>query len=262
MDIKKLKSSQRELVRQLQSFTQANEKTCIYCLSKHQWRLEVALDQYFSNPEIYYQPESRGSSAGSVDKRKIAALFDKYKEPNDPKKIGIDGIERLCQDLELDPTSIRVLILAWKLKAATQCEFSNKEFCEGLERLRCDDIKKLKKVLPKLEQDLDHDKKVFRDFYSFTFNFGLNENQKSLEIDIALAYWQLVLQNRFRHLDLWLEFVKDNHKRAITRDTWNLLLDFSNQIAHDFNNYDEDGAWPLLIDDFVEWAKPKLTSMN
>ena len=115
------------------------------------------------------------------------------------------------------------MILAWKLKAATQCEFSNKEFCEGLERLRCDDIKKLKKVLPKLEQvrkidyenpkitvlkDLDSDKKVFRDFYSFTFNFGLNENQKSLEIDIALAYWQLVLQNRFRHLDLWLEFVK------------------------------------------------------
>ena len=26
-------------------------------------------------------------------------------EPNDPKKIGIDGIERLCQDLELDPVS-------------------------------------------------------------------------------------------------------------------------------------------------------------
>jgi len=103
---------------------------------------------------------------------------------------------------------------------------------------------------------------VFRDFYSFTFNFGLNENQKSLEIDIALAYWQLVLQNRFRHLDLWLEFVKDNHKRAITRDTWNLLLDFSIQIAPDFNNYDEDGAWPILIDEFVEWAKPKLTSMN
>ena len=55
---------------------------------------------------------------------------------------------------------------------------------------------------------------------------------------------------------------QDNHKRAITRDTWNLLLDFSIQIAPDFNNYDEDGAWPILIDEFVEWAKPKLTSMN
>ena len=37
------------------------------------------LDQYFSNPDAYYQPESRGSSAGSVDRRKIQALFDKYK---------------------------------------------------------------------------------------------------------------------------------------------------------------------------------------
>jgi len=103
MDGKKLKSAQRELVRQLQAFTQANEKTCIYCLSKHNWRLEVALDQYFSNPQIYYQPESRSSSAGSVDKKKVQALFDKYKDPSEPKKIGLDGVEKLCLDLELDP---------------------------------------------------------------------------------------------------------------------------------------------------------------
>ena len=47
---------------------------------------------------------------------------------------------------------MKILILAWKLKAAKQCEFSQAEFCEGLERLRCDDMKKLKKVLPKIEQ--------------------------------------------------------------------------------------------------------------
>ena len=56
-------------------------------------------------------------------------------------------------------------------------------------------------------KELDDNAK-FKDFYTFTFNFGLNENQKSLELDIALAYWELVMSRKFKHLQLWLEFVR------------------------------------------------------
>ena len=38
----------------------------------------------------------------------------------------------LLEDLELSPDSRLVLIFAWKLKAATQCEFTKEEFVNGL----------------------------------------------------------------------------------------------------------------------------------
>ena len=43
-----------------------------------------------------------------------------------------DGVSRFCEDASLDPTSLTVLILAWRFKAATQCEFTRKEFVEGM----------------------------------------------------------------------------------------------------------------------------------
>lgn len=246
----KLKPSQREKVRHFMAFTQTSEKTAMYCLSKHDWRLDIASDSYFAEPELYLI-----EIKPSIDRRKIEVLFNRLKDPDDPNKIGVEGITKFCEELRLDPTSRIVLIIAWKFKAAVQCEFTKSEFVNGMIELSVDDLEKLRRILPNLENELA-DRAKFKSLYQYTFDFAKSPEQKSLDLEMAIAYWNILLGDRFKFLDLWTQFLTEQYKRAIPRDTWNLLLEFSLMISDDMSNYDEEGAWPALIDDFVEWAKP------
>ncbi|KAF3825637.1 hypothetical protein GH733_006464 [Mirounga leonina] len=115
----------------------------------------------------------------TVDKKKLEQLYDSYRDPQDENKIGIDGIQQFCDDLNLDPASVSVLVIAWKFRAATQCEFSKKEFVDGMTELGCDSTEKLRALLPRLEQELK-DTVKFKDFYQFTFTFAKNPGQKGL----------------------------------------------------------------------------------
>ncbi|XP_041358248.1 DCN1-like protein 1 [Gigantopelta aegis] len=246
----RLKTSQKDKVRHFIAFTQTGEKTAIQCLGIHDWKLDVAIDNYFQNPERY-----NNEPRHAVDKRRLESLWHRYKDPHEENKMTVDGVMKFLEDLSLNPESRTVLILAWKFKAATQCEFTKEEFVSGMIELGCDTIDKLRNRCTAMEAEIK-DAHKFKDFYQFTFNYAKNPGQKGLDLDMALAYWNIVLAGRFKFLDLWISFLQEHHKRSIPKDTWNLLLDFCNVIDDDMTNYDEEGAWPVLIDDFVEYAKP------
>jgi DCN1-like protein 1/2 len=55
-----------------------------------------------------------------------------FVDPAQPSRIGMEGVVKFLEDLQLDPSSRLVLILAWKFRAAKQCEFSKEEFVTGM----------------------------------------------------------------------------------------------------------------------------------
>ena len=197
---------------------------------------------------------------GNADKKKLDRLYLRYRDSAEDK-IAVEGVKKLLEDLRLEPDNKQVLLLAWKWKAAVQCEFSREEFYQSMNGMGCDIIDKLKSKLALSEMEIN-DCRKFRYFYNFTFNYAKNPNQKSLELDMALPYWNIVLAGRFRLLPQWCEFLERNHNRSIPRDTCSLLLDLSATIKDDLTNYDQEGAWPVLIDEFVDLRRAKIAQTS
>ena len=88
------------------------------------------------------------SGVAKLKSRLVMYIFVCYKyfsiitDPQEPDKISMDGVVRLLEDLQLDPSSKSVLLMAWKFQAAAQCEFSRDEFVNGMIDLGKDFIHK------------------------------------------------------------------------------------------------------------------------
>jgi DCN1-like protein 1/2 len=51
-----------------------------------------------------------------------------------------------------------------------------------------------------------------------------------------------------------------NHQttyKAVNHDQWTMFLVFSKTIDVDFKDFDGNGAWPVMLDDFVAFMKDK-----
>lgn len=247
----RLNKQQKDRVSQFRAITGGSDKQAIECLRQAAWSVEGGIDVFYSS--------GMQAAAAPMDTSGVEKMFDRYKDPGDSSKMMAEGIGHLCDDLGVEPSDIALLVLSYHLSARIMCEYTRDEWVNGLLRLGIDSIDKLKSKLGDMRGELQ-DTHRFQEVYNYSFQWACEENKKVMGLDTALAMWQLLYadERRWQYIDDWCEFLQEHHKgRTISKDTWAQLFEFARQIKPDFSNYDDAGAWPYLMDEFVEYMKKK-----
>ncbi|KAA8579386.1 hypothetical protein FQN60_016816 [Etheostoma spectabile] len=169
----------------------------------------------------FTRPQIRGARPIIAEKlfsnKKCLAWFHGYAGPD--KVVGPEAMEKFCEDIGVEPENIIMLVLAWHLEAASMGFFTKEEWLRGMTLLECDCTERLQSKLDYLRGELN-DSALFKNIYRYAFDFARQSKYKGMN-----------------------------------KDQWYNVLEFSRTIKADLSNYDEDGAWPVLLDEFVEWKK-------
>ena len=93
------------------------------------------------------------------------------------------------------------------------------------------------------------------EIYKFSFEFAQDKGKKNVDVELACDLWTLIIGSSCGFLSQWQDFCKGkvdrNEIKVITKDTWLLFWDFNKQTRGNFANFEDDGAWPCIIDEFV-----------
>ncbi|XP_077518968.1 DCN1-like protein SCCRO4 isoform X1 [Amblyomma americanum] len=197
----------------------------------------------------------------SFSEKRCLALFQEYTSVDDPKMMGPEGMEKFCEDIGVEPENIVMLVLAWKMGAKHMGFFSEEEWLHGLTSLQCDSIQKIQGKLDYL-RSLLNDQNQFKSIYRYAYDFARDKDQRSMDMATAKAMLQLLLGKHWPLCASFHQFLEQSKYRVINKDQWCNVLEFSRTIKPDLSNYDEDGAWPVLLDEFVEWLRARYPHLH
>lgn len=186
--------------------------------------------------------------------KRCITWFQEYTSADDPELIGPDGMEKFCEDIGVEPENIVMLVVAWKMDAKQMGFFTMQEWLRGLDDLKCDSILAVRNKLDHL-RSLLNDSVTFKNIYRYAYDFARDKDQRSMDLETGKAMLQLLLGKHWPLYGQFHQFLEQSKYKVLNKDQWCNILEFSRSIDPDLSNYDEDGAWPVLLDEFVEWLK-------
>ncbi|EJF62622.1 Cullin binding-domain-containing protein [Dichomitus squalens] len=100
---------------------------------------------------------------------------------------------------------------------------------------------------------------AFAELYAFCFALARPPTARNIDMDTASAFWSVLVVPKYAIMKDIIEFINEKGTyKGVNKDLWNMVLEFSRTIQPDLSNYEADGAWPTLLDDFAAWKKAKV----
>ncbi|KAL8431393.1 hypothetical protein Efla_001748 [Eimeria flavescens] len=270
-------------IQQLQDITGCSKKAATDLLRQHNFNLERAIDTFYTLSAerrrlLLGNAGDAGSAEGPpiIDEKKVAEFFGKYAVPDASRGspdavIKDEGLERLSEDLGVGLDDIFFLIFAFHCGCRTQGVIEKADFTRGLRSLQVDTLEALKAKVQPIREALSKDTQQLRKVYGYAFTYSLEPLQKQLPTELAVAYWRLILGPLgWSFFDHFLNYIENvSNLSSITKDVWLMVFEFvltaqtpvgqaetaEENVDRVLREYEDDGAWPLVIDNFVEWMR-------
>jgi len=205
--------------------------------------------------------KSNEYESAAFSQKRCTTLFNDYAAADDNEVIGPEGIESFCTAISVDPEDVVMLVIAWKMDAKQMGFFTRKEWLKGLAELQCDSIVKIRSKLDSLRAQL-YDPMTFKAVYRFAFDFSKDKDQRSMDIETARAMLNLLIGKQWPMFPYFDRFLAESKYKVINKDQWCNVLEFSRSVSSDLSNYDEDGAWPVLLDEYVDWYRKNVLAKH
>jgi len=238
--------SQRRKIGKFKTITKLDDdKIAKNILVTCKWNVESAIDYYFTNEARYTK---------KVDKSKIVQIFKKYADAEEFNEI--TEFEQLNEDFGLS-ADWHPFALSFFFKTADMGVVTKNEFVGTFETTyKVDSLPKMKAAVQSIVKKLeDYNNSLTKEYYRWIYDFFKEDDRKTIDKDDAVDLWKCILHNLPRgwKLATWIDFIEAQTKlRTINKDLWEMLFDFFLEFEPDCSNWEDDGCWPSVLDEFVE----------
>ncbi|KAI8229433.1 hypothetical protein K4K57_007243 [Colletotrichum sp. SAR 10_99] len=258
-------STQKALATQFVQLTGASDRTAQRYLKNSGYKINEAVDAYFSGTSGTTTPTTSALDTS------LGQMFDKLRGTDDSRDekdtMGVESTMAYLENLGVDLENAEMLVVAELLQSPSIGAITKKGYIDGWKTTGSATRQAHAAHVKSLVNTLATDPAYFKKVYRYTFVASKEENQKALALDTAKVYWSVLFSppgwqwktKSHDWLELWSSFLDEKWTRSVNRDMWNMILEFATKTMSDesLSFWNEDGAWPSVIDDFVAWCREK-----